>query len=136
MTRRAPSVMTPEMQEKVIEGVADGLTLAEIHDDGGPKPSTVCQFAIRDREFGEQYALARKIGAQVGFDRLVKVAQDTPADSDHVQKSRLVIDAIKWRLSKQYPADYGDKTQITGDGGGPVKFQAVATGVPRPDAEG
>lgn len=120
----------------VIEKIAEGMTLREIEASGGPKPSTVVCFKLSDEEFGKRYARAREISADVNFDHLVDIARDTPADGEAVQRSKLLIDAHKWRLAKMFPAKFGDKTQITGEGGGPVQFQAVATGVPRPDDAG
>lgn len=43
-------------------------------------------------------------------------------DQEHINRSRLRVDARKWVAAKLLPKKYGEKTQITGDGGGPVTF--------------
>lgn len=129
MAKRAPSVMTPEVQDEVIEKISAGMTLREIEAAGGPAPSTVVMSKLSDDAFAERYARAREVSADVNFDHLVDIARDTPADGEAVQKSKLLIDAHKWRLSKMFPAKFGDKIDHSVKGDMTIN---VSTGVPRP----
>ncbi len=51
-------------------------------------------------------------------------------DHEHIQRSRLRVDARKWLMSKMAPKKYGEKLQHTGDGGGPGRggFGGVGVG--------
>ncbi len=42
---------------------------------------------------------------------------------DHIQRSRLRVDARKWIAAKLLPKRYGDKLQHTGEGGGPIRVR-------------
>ncbi len=44
-------------------------------------------------------------------------------DHEHIQRSRLRVDARKWIAAKLLPKRYGDKLQHTGDGGGPIRVR-------------
>ena len=45
------------------------------------------------------------------------------ANNEHIQRSRLRVDARKWIAAKLLPKRYGDKLQHTGDGGGPIRVR-------------
>jgi hypothetical protein len=86
-------------------------------------------------DFVAQYALARQAGYARMAEELLEIADDgtndwmeredgSPAlNSEHVQRSRLRVDTRKWLLSKVLPKIYGDKLQIGGDGGEPIKVE-------------
>ena len=86
-------------------------------------------------EFSEQYARAREAQAEIRADEIVDIADDDSndftadkdgkpvANSEHIQRSRLRVDARKWIAAKLLPKRYGDKIQHTGDGGGPIRVR-------------
>ena len=86
-------------------------------------------------EFVRQYARAREAQAEVRADEIVDIADDVLSDftkdkdgkvtvnHDHIQRSRLRVDARKWIAAKLLPKRYGDKMQHTGDGGGPIRVR-------------
>ena len=39
---------------------------------------------------------------------------------EHIQRSRLRVDARKWLMAKLAPKKYGDSVALTGGGGGPL----------------
>lgn len=93
-----------------------------------PAESTVRAWAVEDREgFSAQYARAREIGYHAMADELMDIADDGrndwmerrgeedigwAANGEHIQRSRLRVDARKWMLSKVLPKIYGDKQEI------------------------
>ena len=93
-----------------------------------PAESTVRAWALEDREgFSAQYARAREIGYHAMADELMDIADDGrndwmerrgeedagwQANGEHIQRSRLRVDARKWMLSKVLPKVYGDKQEI------------------------
>ena len=50
-------------------------------------------------------------------------------DMAGIQRNKLRVDARKWVVCKLLPKIYGDKTAITGEGGGPLQ---IITSIPRP----
>jgi hypothetical protein len=47
-------------------------------------------------------------------------------NGEHVQRSRLRLDARKWALSKMAPKKYGDKLELGGTGeGGALLIQSI-----------
>lgn len=106
---------------------------------------------------GSMYARAREIGYLLLGDRIEKMAAEThtytlvplldpdgnqiydpegnprvqrvlvPLNSDVIAHKRLLIDTLKWKLSKMLPKVYGDKVtqEHVGAGGGPIAIASV-----------
>ncbi len=93
-----------------------------------PSRPTVAKWVVEDTEgFSGQYARAREMGLEELADEALEIAEDgtndwverqrrdgsieTVIDREHVDRSRLRVDARKWLLSKRLPKVYGDKQQ-------------------------
>jgi hypothetical protein len=84
-------------------------------------------------EFREQYAQAREAQADTWADEIVEIADDGSNDwlarshgeddegwrvnGEHIQRSRLRVDARKWLMGKASPKKYGDKIEHDHRGG-------------------
>lgn len=108
-------------------------------EDSFPECATVFNWLAKYPEFLEQYTQAREIQADVMADEICDIADDGTndwmdrqlqngqtirvVDHEHIQRSRLRVDARKWVASKLKPKKYGDKvsTEITGANGGPME---------------
>jgi len=139
MTGR-PSTYSEATTDIICERIASGESLLAIcRDEGMPGQSTVFQWLSRHKEFAEKYARARETQADAIFDEILDIADDARNDwmekqgpdgqgvgwqlnGDHVQRSRLRIDARKWMAGKLRPKVYGDKVQqeISGPDGGAI----------------
>lgn len=107
--------------------------------------------------YGKRYALARETGYSLLGDEITRIASEThaivyvqkcdpdgnplrdaagepllekalaPLSADVMAHKRLMVDTLKWKLSKMLPKMYGDKvtTEHTGPGGGPVQIAAL-----------
>ncbi len=132
-----PSLYTAKLAANICQRLAEGKSLRSIcRDDAMPAISTVMGWLFDGDhdEFSEQYARAREAQAEVRADEIVDIADDDTndftadkdgkrvADNEHIQRSRLRVDARKWIAAKLLPKRYGDKLQHTGEGGGPVTF--------------
>ncbi len=132
-----PSLYTDKLAAKICRRLAEGKSLRSIcRDDAMPAISTVMGWLFDGDhdEFSEQYARAREAQAEVRADEIVDIADDDTndftadkdgklvVDHEHIQRSRLRVDARKWIAAKLLPKRYGDKLQHTGEGGGPVTF--------------
>ena len=94
-------------------------------------------------ELRQMYAHAKDASLQILADEIQQIADETQVGeiitikgderevkmADMLEHRKLRIDSRKWLLSKLAPKKYGDKTAITGDGGGPLQ---IITSIPRP----
>jgi hypothetical protein len=134
MQQGRPTEYTPEIAEKICNGIAAGQSLRKIcQAEEMPAPSTVCGWVLDDRNgFSEQYDKSRRLQAQLLADELFDIADDSTNDymlkqsksgeeyeavnPEVIGRSRLRIDTRKWYLSKVLPKIYGDRitTEHTG----------------------
>lgn len=137
MARKPYITFSPEVCDKICDEIASGRSLRSIClDDGMPHISAVMNWLNKTDDkkyqpFIEQYARARDTQAEVYFDEIVQIADDSTNDIEllrlddgqtkesishaAIQRARLQIDARKWALSKMKPKKYGDKLAIGGD---------------------
>lgn len=104
-----------------------------------PSKSAVMRWLHAQPSFRDQYARAKEIGIEAIAEDILDIADDAKNDwmerhgsdgentgwqlnGEHVQRSRVRIDARKWLLSKLAPKKYGEKLQqeVTGAGGMPL----------------
>jgi len=98
-----------------------------LRKDGMPDKNQFYKW-IRDQEsFREQYARACDERADAIFEEMLEIADDGRNDfmkkslgdgvdiealnAEHIQRSKLRIDARKWMLSKMNPKKYGDRIE-------------------------
>lgn len=112
------SKRTPEIEQAVLEAVADGQSLRKACEKAGIGASTWLDWCAEDKVLGEQYARARSTGSEVEFERLRELVEEMPpndengrTDSGWVAWKRLQIDTFKWQLSKKRPERYGDRIE-------------------------
>lgn len=126
-----PSTYTRETADAVIAlMVADEpQSMREACKALGVAPGTFAGWVVEDHDgLAERYARAMQVRATVLADEIVEIADDSRQDTDeegrpnheHIQRSRLRVDTRKFVLAKVLPRIWGDKVQLTGDGGGPV----------------
>lgn len=126
----------PEIAAQICERITRGETLRGIcrSDPKLPAPSTFLAWVEKDESLRERYARARSFGIDAIAEEIVEIADDSANDyietedgpklnSEHVQRSRLRVDARKWLLSKLRPDKYGEASSLTvqGPNGGPVQ---------------
>lgn len=109
----ARSKYDPILGTEILERLADGDSLASIcRDEGMPDKRSVRRWARNHGEFGDQYAIARRLGYEKRADELLEIADDASADwietenghrildNVRVNRARLMIDTQKWLLSQ------------------------------------
>lgn len=114
--------------DKIMEGQIPADFLGEGREDGMPGVTTLYKHLRDSDSFAKKYARAKEFQADIEFDEIREIADDASNDwmerndpnnpgwqlnHDHVQRSRLRIDARKWRASKMAPKKYGDKIEAT-----------------------
>jgi len=118
-----------ETADKICERIANGESVRKIcKDKAMPAQSTIFKWLVDNANFSEQYTRAREAQADLIFEEMFEIADDGSNDwmdregkvelnSEHIQRSRLRIDARKWMLSKMAPKKYGDKVSLDHSGG-------------------
>lgn len=131
---------SPALADEILGKLAAGQTLREVcRGDGMPDESAVRLWALDDREgFAARYRRAREIGYLSMADEIIEIAHDGSNDwmertnprtgateevvnHEHINRSRLRVDTLKWALSKALPKIFGDKIAVTGADGGAVE---------------
>jgi hypothetical protein len=136
-----PSTFSQEIVDAICGRIAAGETLRQVcRDDEMPAQSTVFLWLQKHPEFSEQYVRARESLMDCFADEIVDIAEDGSNDwmlrqtkdgesvevlnREAIERSRIRIDARKWLMGKCAPKKYGDKLQLAGDGGGPIKSES------------
>lgn len=121
------------MAERICEAIANGQSLRAIcREDDMPQKRTVLQWLDKNEDFRTQYARARVEQADHFAEEILEIADDgkndflerenadgskySVADHEHINRSRLRVDARKWLMSKMLPKKYGDRVmqEVTG----------------------
>ena len=119
-----------EIANRICGEIAEGRSLRSVClEDWAPNQRTVFRWlADEEREnFRQQYARAREAQADAIFDEILDIADDgtndwverrrddgsvdTAFDHEHVQRSKLRIEARRWMAGKLRPKVYGDKIE-------------------------
>ena len=129
----------------ILTGITKGKALRNILKDGSmPSTSTFYNWLQEDESKSKQYARATELRAENIFEDILDIADNNTSDiisgvdgdrtnNDVIQRSRLMVDARKWYLSKLNPKKYGDKIETTIEGGEkPVNIVSLGGGV-KPD---
>lgn len=140
-----PSDYTQDTADKICQRLAAGESLRAIcREEEMPSQSMVFRWLAANEPFREQYARARDAQADFYAEEIIEISDDGTNDwmerrseaekgagvntgwvlnGEHVQRSRLRVDARKWFASKVAPKKYGDKldTTLSGPDGGPVQ---------------
>ena len=59
-----------------------------------------------------EYARAREDNADHHFDRMQEIEKRLEKEEICPNSARVLLDSIKWRLAKQLPRSYGDRTRM------------------------
>lgn len=134
-----PKIHGDEVRATILARLAKGESLRAIcRDETMPDASTVHEWVIKEPQFAQQYTRARELQADMLVDEILEIADDNSRDviqyedgegnitervnHDHINRSRLRVDARKWFASKVFPKRYGDKQEVehTGKDGTPL----------------
>ena len=108
------SKRTPEVEERIIEGLTDGVPLRVLcRQDDIPSWRTVYDWMNADPSFASRVAYARDLGFEAIAEDILDIADDTPAISEHVQRSKMRIDTRLKLLACWSPKRYGNKQDVS-----------------------
>lgn len=131
-----------ELFDTICERIAEGESLRDIcKSEDMPNKATVFRWLASNQALSDQYARARESQADALFDDILEIADNATNDwmerngedgsgwsvnGDHIQRSKLRIDARKWMAGKLRPKVYGDKLEIDGKVGLTVTLEGDA----------
>lgn len=122
-----PTAYTDELAAEICKRLSEGESLLAIcRDEHIPNRSTIHDWVLGlvdgvPDDFPDNYARAREMQADVYFDQVVTIADET----DDAPLGRLRTDSRKWVLARMNRAKYGDRTEVglgNGAGSGEVRF--------------
>lgn len=136
-----PSRFSEETAGKLCDWLVQGGSLRGFcARAGNPSTTTVLRWLEKHEAFRGQYARARELQAELIFEEILEIADDprydwverttengrtvVVADHEHIQRSRLRVDARKWVLARMAPRKYSERAQLALSGAiaGPVEF--------------
>lgn len=133
-----PSDYTPEKGDDICARLSDGESLRSICKSSEmPDRATVFRWLRTHAIFRDQYARAKEESADAIVEEILDIADDGTNDwmeainaegeitgwklnGEHVQRSRVRIDARKWIAGKLKPKKYGEKMTLSGDPAAPL----------------
>ena len=139
-----PSLYTLELAAEICSRLASGEALKSIcRDDAMPGLTTIYRWLASNDEFRDLYMRAREDQADTLADEIIEISDDgrndwmaTHAEDDvgyrangeHIQRSRLRVEARKWIAAKLKPRKYGERVtqEVVGKDDGPVQHAIIA----------
>jgi len=124
-----PSGFNWKLADDICAQLAIGKSLRNIcQPESMPAVSSVYKWLRENDDFSNQYARAREDQADYLADEIIEIADDgrndfmeddegnMVVDHEHIQRSRLRVDARKFLASKLKPKKYGDSTMLKHSG--------------------
>lgn len=134
-----PSDYSQEFADKLCERLSEGMSMHRAcESDDMPNKRTVFKWLRTNDEFRHMYEASKAEAADKLAEEIIEISDDGTNDymeslgddagpayrynGEHVQRSRLRVDARKWIAAKLKPRKYGDKVsqEISGPDGGPI----------------
>jgi len=111
--RRSALRDSPDVRERIIAGISEGIPLAVIcREDGMPCDDTVRNWADEDERFARDIARARECGFDQIAHRLRSTSRGRGESTGDVVRDKLIIDTDLKLLAKWDPKRYGDRPEI------------------------
>jgi hypothetical protein len=133
-----PSKYNPAVASEVCRMVAEGMSLKRVCElPQMPPMYSVFRWQFAHPDFGASFARAQSDRAQVFGEEIIEIADDgrndwmeqwrgdklvRVADHEHIQRSKLRVDARKWLMAKLDPKRWGDRIQLSGDSDNPLQL--------------
>jgi|694.fasta_scaffold06859_22 hypothetical protein len=125
----APPKYDQTTRDEICAALAEGRSLRSIcRQEGMPSIVLVLRWLREEPAFVTQYVHAREAQADALAEEILEIADNASNDwmeredpenpgfslnGEHIQRSKLRVDARKWWASKVAPKKYGDKVEQT-----------------------
>mgnify|MGYP007100114766 FL=1 len=118
-----PTKYTEALADLICERISNGESLLQIcRDEKMPARQTVHVWLIKEKTFQDNYAIATQLRADVAFDEINEIADQTPdlikktaekKSSAMAQAQRLRVDSRKWTAARMFPKKYSERQVVT-----------------------
>jgi hypothetical protein len=124
MARARKAARDPALEDLLLTGLAEGITLRKLCRRHQLSPATVQRWRMEDRDFARRFALAREAGFEAIAEETLEIADDDTGDTigkekvdgtvaiaknpDNVARARLRVETRLKLLSKWAPGKYGE----------------------------
>lgn len=121
-----------EVFQSILNRISSGESVASIcSDEDMPSQRSFYNWLNDSDELVQSYVRAREAQADHIFDEILDIADNASNDwmarsgeksdgyelhGEHIQRSKLRIEARKWMAGKMAPKKYGDRVQLEHDG--------------------
>jgi len=131
-----PSTYTPEIGERILALMSEGMTVTEACDALGLYRATVYRWAERE-PFASILARAKAALAEHAFTQAASIPRELyarvqagePVDGATVAAARLYSDSQRWYAERLNPMAYGQQSkqsiELTGKDGGPIRTASL-----------
>lgn len=107
-----PSKFTQDLAKEICRRIIEGNSLSSVcRADDMPHRDSVHTWLAGNKEFSDNYARACEIRRLNRYDDMENIARN----EQDVQRARLILDTIKWQLSKEEPKKYGDRLDLNSE---------------------
>ncbi len=107
------SKKTSEVVERLLEGIAEGITLRALcREEGMPNWRTVYDWIEADAELAARFERARAIGFDAIAEDILDNVDSVKPIGEHIQRSKLQVETRLKLLAKWHPKKYGDKQTV------------------------
>jgi hypothetical protein len=136
-TGRPPSAYNDKTANYILIELMKGRTLTKICNEADMPPLPIIYGWLSEyskyyhEEFSKSYREAREVQADTMADQIIDIAADGENDTytrtnpktgqpetainfDYIQRSRLRVDAMKWKAAHLLPRKYSERMQLTG----------------------
>jgi hypothetical protein len=105
--------MTDALFEQICERVAGGSNLSELaRESRFPSRFTIRKWIHASEERLGAYEAACKDRTAQRAEKIDEIVANVELGEIDPHSARVMIDAIKWQMSKEHPARYGDSSKI------------------------
>jgi len=133
---------TEQLANEILEAIATsekGLHLLCKENKEWPSYRVVYEWIQTKEDFRNKYARAREEQADYLADQIIEIADDSSGDIDYdnegnerenrefVSRSKLRVEARKWKASKLAPKKYGDKLEVDQNVNGSIVWKEDKT---------
>lgn len=131
-----PKIRNPENAERICALIAEGYTLRQVAREINCTAGAISIWASEDEDFAKRYARAMDVRTDRMAEEILDISDDGHNDwmeredhdvvnGEHIQRSRLRVDARKWLMAKMMPKKYGDRTTLAGDPEAPLNVSVT-----------
>ena len=131
------AIRSADNAELICRLIAEGFSLRQIAKRLNCHDTAIVYWRLDDDAFAQQYARAKEAQAERMAEEITEIADEGSndwyeregiemPDHEHINRSKLRVDARKWLMSKMAPKRYGDKMEV--DHSGTLVIQPIVFG--------